>query len=609
MIKTAVILAAGLGSRLKERTKEKPKGFLVIDDQTLIERSIKKLIGAGIEEIIIGTGYLNGAFDELAKKNLLIKCLKNEKYENTGSMFTLFNARDLIKRDFLLLESDLLYEETGLRTLLNDVHNDVILASGATKSGDEVFIETDKNNFLLNMSKKPEELKNISAELVGISKVSYSTFFKMCSFAEKEFEKNAKLDYEYTMVAVSNENPFFVKKIEKYAWIEIDDENHLNRALNVVYPLIKERESMLKIKRNVLLNPGPATTTDSVKYAQVVPDICPREKEFGEIMEFVSLELTKFVANTDEYISVIFGGSGTAVVEAIISSVVDNDAILVINNGAYGERMCQMARVYDYNLIEFKSPNDYPLDYKAVEEVIKNSKDKISHLAVVHNETTTGLLNDLYPLGELCKKYNIKMIVDAMSSYSAIPIDMKKMNIHFLCASSNKLIQAMAGVGFVIAKKTDLEATKNVKMRNLYLNLYAQYEYFKKNYQMRFTPPVQIMYALRQAIIEAKLEGIENRYARISKSWETLINGLERLGLKYLVPKKNHGKIITSVIEPKKAGYNFDKMHDYFLEKGFTIYPGKVSNADCFRIANIGQIDYKDMEKFLVYLEEYMKSL
>lgn len=365
----------------------------------------------------------------------------------------------------------------------------------------------------------------------------------------------------------------------------------------------------MNIKRNVLLNPGPATTSDTVKFAQIVPDICPREKEFGEVMEFISKSLTSFVGDIEKYTTVLFGGSGTAAVEAMLSSVVGQEAILIIDNGAYGKRMCEIAEAYGIKYIRFKSSSFESIDYNLLEDTIKTSKERITHIAAVHHETTTGLLNDIGRLGSICKKYDMELLVDAMSSYAGIEIDMEKMNIAYLVSSSNKCIQGMAGISFVISKLDALMKTKNNKPRNIYLNLYQQYDYFIKNYQMRFTPPVQILYALRQAIIEAQKETIPERHKRYVKSCDVLLKGLDRLGLKHLVSSENHSKLLTTVIEPDNPGYSFDKMHDFLYEKGFTIYPGKVSDLNTFRIANIGQIDYTDIEKFISVLEEYLISI
>ena len=373
----------------------------------------------------------------------------------------------------------------------------------------------------------------------------------------------------------------------------------------------------MEIKRNILLNPGPATTSDTVKLAQVVPDICPREKEFGDVMEFVSKELTNFVGSNDKYTTVLFGGSGTASIEAILSSVVEDGTILIINNGAYGKRMCEIAEIYNLNYIEFKSSPIEEISLIELEETIKthnlesirSDKTPISHIAVIHHETTTGILNDIKSIGSICERYEIDMIVDAMSSFAGIPIKMDEMNIKYLASSSNKCIQGMAGISFVIANKESLEKTKNIKPRNLYLNIYKQYSYFKDNYQMRFTPPVQVLYALKQAIVEAKEETIENRCKRYKDCCKILWDGLDKLKLKKLVSEKASSMLLTSIIEPKIKGYNFDDLHDNLYNKGFTIYPGKVSSENTFRIANIGKIYPDDMNKFIEILEEYFTGI
>ena len=198
------------------------------------------------------------------------------------------------------------------------------------------------------------------------------------------------------------------------------------------------------------------------------------------------------------------------------------------------------------------------------------------------------------------------MMVDAMSSFAAIPIEMSKMNISYLAASSNKNLQGMAGVSFVVAKKDELEKEKTTKPMNYYLNLYAQYKHFNETGQMRFTPPVQTMYALQQAIIEVKEEGVKERYERYSQSWETLIAGIKKLGLTHLVAAEHHSKIITVINEPACEAYDFNSMHDYLYTNGITIYPSKLANLNSFRVANIGDLTKKDIERFLTLLEKYL---
>ena len=221
-------------------------------------------------------------------------------------------------------------------------------------------------------------------------------------------------------------------------------------------------------------------------------------------MEYVSHELTTIVTNSNEYTSILFGGSGTSVVESVLTSVIPlNKSVLIVNNGAYGKRMCEIANRFNINYEEFKSSSIEPIDLHKLENQLKLNSN-ISHLALIHNETTTGLLNSLDDIGALCKKYEIELIVDAMSSYAAIPIDMKKQNISYLAASSNKNIQGMAGVGFIIAKKSLLESLKDIKPRGFYLSLYEQYKNFIKTKQMRFTPPVKLFMRLNKLLLKQK---------------------------------------------------------------------------------------------------------
>ena len=240
-VTTAVILAAGLGARLKHHTKDQPKGFLEIDGRSLIERSIAVLVQKGISEIIIGTGYLHEHFDSLKQKFPVIT-FQNEDYSTTGSMYTLYVLQHLIKEQFLLLESDLLYDPVAVDYLMDDAREDIILASGATQSGDEVYIQSSSEGTLQQMSKDRKLLSHINGELVGISKLSLDTLRRMASFSEIHFKKgNRMLNYEDALVGAATKHPIHIMVIQDLAWCEIDDENHLKRALDLIYPKILQR--------------------------------------------------------------------------------------------------------------------------------------------------------------------------------------------------------------------------------------------------------------------------------------------------------------------------------------------------------------------------------
>ena len=608
MIRQAVIVAGGLGSRFGDRTKLMPKGFIEIEGISMVERSVKKLIEAGIEEIIIGTGHCSEYYDELAKKYHVIRTVRNDNYENTSSMGTLEVCVPYIKGDFILLESDLIYDAVGLKVLQNDNRANVILASGKSNSHDEVYLAADENHILNEVSKNKEIIPNPAGELVGITKISKSCLEKMMEYY-KSSPDLIKLDYESALKYVSvNCEPVYVKKIEYYTWTEIDDESMLNRALTEIYPRIKENEEINGIRREVLLNPGPATTTDSVKYAQVQSDICPREYEFGDLMEWCATELTKIVADPEEYTTVMFGCSGTGADEAMVCSVVpENGKLLVIDNGSYGNRIAKIAGVHKLNYDVFTSSTYEPIDLQALEKKI--AEGKYTHLAGVYHETTTGLLNPIKEICQIAKKYNMVTIFDAVSAYAGIPMNMKDIGVDFIASTSNKNIQGMAGVGFVVCNKKALEATKNIPIRNYYLNLWDQYQYFQKTHQTRFTPPVQTFYALRQAIIEAQVETIEARAQRYTDCWKILVETVKKLGLKMLVAEENQSHLITAILEPESPKYSFEALHDFAKKYEFTIYPGKLGNINTFRIANIGDIQPYEMRDFCVKLEEYMRNI
>lgn len=364
------------------------------------------------------------------------------------------------------------------------------------------------------------------------------------------------------------------------------------------------------IKRNILLNPGPITTTDTVKMAQVVPDICPREREFGNLMESINKDLIKIAGGDHEnYACVLFGGSGTAAMDATINSVVpQNKKILVINNGAYGERMVKIAKAYKIDCIELNFDWHVLPDLNKIENVLKDDTE-ITCIAMIHHETTSGLLNPVKKVGVLAEKYNKTFIVDAISSFAGIPFDMKEFNIDFMMSSSNKCIQGMAGVSFVICKKQELEKIKDYPRRSFYLSLYDQYDSFKNKHQMRFTPPVQTMYALRKAIDEFLEEGYENRISRYTKNWEVLRKGVKDLGFKILTKPEEESHVLITLLYPKDPNFDFNILHDKLYDRGFTIYPGKIGKKDTFRLANIGDIDYNDIKEFLHVFKETLNEM
>lgn len=362
---------------------------------------------------------------------------------------------------------------------------------------------------------------------------------------------------------------------------------------------------MKQVTRKILLNPGPATTTDSVKQAMVVEDICPREKDFGRLLDTIKEDLVKVVHGGDDYIAALFTASGTGGLEAAITSAVPKGKkLLVVDNGAYGARIANIATTFGIDVVLYKlAYGDYP-DVGHVQKLLNENKD-VSHLAIVHHETTTGMLNPVQEICDVAKKNNVEVIIDCMSSYAGIPIDITKWDAGYLISSSNKCIQGMPGMVFVIFRKSLLPELKNQK-RSFYFDLYSQYVGFEKTGQMQFTPPVQVAYALRQAIDEYFAEGELNRWKRYQENWETLAAGLKKLGFEFLLPDRYQSKILLAIKEPADPRYNFDAMHDYLYQKGYTIYPGKGAKEATFRLSILGDLYRKDIENFLVELKNYL---
>jgi 2-aminoethylphosphonate aminotransferase len=354
----------------------------------------------------------------------------------------------------------------------------------------------------------------------------------------------------------------------------------------------------------ILLNPGPANTSEAVKRAMTRPDICPREREFGDVMERVRDGVTRVVTSrSHDYTSVLFGGSGTAAVEAAIASAVPaNGRLLVIDNGSYGARMVAIADAYGIHCeVEAFGVGALP-DVDRIAARMKEAEKagkRFTQLAVVHHETSTGMLNPVDELGVLCQDHDIEMIVDAMSSYAGIPIDIERMGASFLVSSSNKCIQGMAGLGFVICKRERVEQMKHVPGRSYYLSMAAQHRYFEREHQMQFTPPVQVVYALEQALLEYEAEGGTARHDRYVACWEALDGGVRSLGFRRLLPEAILSRILTAYLEPDHPRYSFDDMHDRLYAHGFTIYPGKGANRATFRLANMGAVTPDDMHAFV----------
>lgn len=365
----------------------------------------------------------------------------------------------------------------------------------------------------------------------------------------------------------------------------------------------------MEIKRNVLLNPGPATTSDAVKLAQVVPDICPREKEFASMMKGLREDLLKIVhADPAKYTSVLFCGSGTVNIDVCINSLLpEGKKVLIINNGAYSARAAEVCEYYGLPHINLKFPVNEVPDLAEVKKVLKENPD-IALVHTTHNETGTGLLNPIREIGALVHQYGATFTVDTTSTLAMRPIDIEKDNIDFCMASAQKGIMAMTGLSFIIGNTEKIKESASFPKRSYYCNLFLQYDYFEKTGEMHFTPPVQTIYSTIQALKEYFEEGEEAKWERHTRIFNALYDGLERLGFKIYIPKEKNAGLVCAALYPDDENWDFMKVHDYCYERGFTIYPGKVEKKGMFRLCALGKIDEADVKDFFVVFEEALKN-
>ena len=355
----------------------------------------------------------------------------------------------------------------------------------------------------------------------------------------------------------------------------------------------------MKIKRNVLLNPGPATTTDTVKLAQVVPDICPREKEFAGMMKSLRADLLRVAhAPQEKYTSVLFCGSGTINIDICLNSLLpDGKRVLVVNNGAYSSRAVEICQYYGLPHIDLHSSVFEQPDLDAVKQTLDENPD-IALVYTTHHETGTGILNPIREIGALAHEHGAVFVVDTTSSLGMIPFDIEQDNVDFCMASAQKGLMAMAGLSFIIGNEEIIRRSKDYPKRSYYCNLFLQYDFFERTGEMHFTPPVQTIYATIQALKEYFEVGETAKFARHRRVIDAIHQGLADMGLREVISRDIQSGLVASVLYPDDPNWSFERVHDYCYEHGFTIYPGKISTTNTFRLCALGTIDADDIEAF-----------
>jgi len=363
----------------------------------------------------------------------------------------------------------------------------------------------------------------------------------------------------------------------------------------------------------LLLTPGPLTTTRTVRES-MMQEYSTWDVDYNGIVQSIRTRLVELAtgdaANPDTHTAVLMPGSGTFTVESVVGSVIPSDGkLLVLNNGAYGARITTIARMLKVDTVELGQAEIEPTDLGQVEQMLADDP-AITHVAMVHCETTTGMLNPVEAVGEIVRRLGRVFILDAMSSFGGIPMSMELTGAHYLISSANKCVQGVPGFGFVVADRAMLEATEGWS-RSHSLDLFDQWRVMETNGgKWRFTSPTHVVSAFARALDELKDEGgIEARHTRYVANQKTMVKGMRALGFRTLLGDDLQSPIITSFYYPDDAEFEFQKFYDALKSRGFVIYPGKVSHAQCFRIGSIGDVQPEDMTGLVGRISEVIDEL
>ncbi len=363
-------------------------------------------------------------------------------------------------------------------------------------------------------------------------------------------------------------------------------------------------------KDKPLFTPGPLTTSATVKQA-MLRDLGSRDGEFVAAVARIRTQLLELAGVSQElgYEAVLMQGSGTFAIESVISSAIPaTGKLLVLVNGAYGDRIARIAEVHGIACETLRFHESTPVEPTAVAQALEADAG-ITHVAAVHCETTSGVMNPIDEIGHITAERGRSYFVDSMSAFGAVPLDLRGCRADFMVSSANKCIEGVPGFAFVLARREALEETSGWA-RSVALDLLSQVRGLEKNGQFRFTPPTHTILAFRQAIRELHEEGgVEGRGRRYAENYCVLTEGMTKLGFLPYVAPADQGPIITSFHYPNDTKFDFEAFYGQLSDRGFIIYPGKVGDANCFRIGSIGRLYPGDVRNLLVAVSETLDTL
>ncbi|MBB5159498.1 pyridoxal-phosphate-dependent aminotransferase family protein [Saccharopolyspora phatthalungensis] len=357
-------------------------------------------------------------------------------------------------------------------------------------------------------------------------------------------------------------------------------------------------------EKAVLLNPGPVNVHSQVRDALAYPDVCHREPESIELLTRAREKATLVCGGDDAHTSVLLSGSGTAALEAALSSIVAPDGkILVLDNGNYGERIHRIVAAHGIAGMRLEFGWTTPIDVDAVDAAL-TADPAITHVGMVHHETSTGMLNPLREIGAVVAKHGRSLVVDAISSVGSEDFDMRLDNVDWCVGTANKCLEGLPGISFVCAPRAALDALADVPPRTFYLDLHGHYVAQDKDKAPLFTPAMQVLYAFDAALDIALREGVSARAARYGRLAEQVRAGFTQRGLRFLLPADQRANSVTHLHVPD--GITYEELHDGLKAAGFVIYGVQKRLGAVFRVANMGQLDEQHIAEFFAAFDRVL---
>jgi len=610
----AVVLAAGDGARLGPITQHLPKAMLPIGSETVIARLLRQLVGAGISEVCIVVGYqadrLCGHLSVVASQlGIEPTLVDNDAYDTTNTAYSASLTAPWVDEEaFLLIDGDIVVTDRVITKMAERPECTIAYERKPITGPEEMKLEVDSGEqpeVAVRLGKQIDA--GIAGECIGITaldQLATKRFFAaLDGLSATELEESY---YEVALDAVAAEMPITTLRVHHAEWTEIDFVTDYLEAASrfgggsaAVAPSVSEQ---------VLLCPGPVRVSPQVRRALQHADIGHREYEFVEILTRTRQKLLRVfgVGASPEYTDVILTGSGTAANEALISSYLSGKRVAVLSNGEFGERLAALCRCHqiDVSGLDFGWGGSYRLE--EINQLL--STQQVEALIMVHHETSTGMLNPVLAVGELCRRYGVKLCVDAISSLGAEPLHLEEADVAFCTGCASKAVGSLPGLAFVCGKKSEFAALAGQPTHSYYLDLFRYYQFEEKQYQTPNTPAVSLFFALEAALDELLSETVPSRMRHYDELSSIVRARFAALGWPLVLPVEAMSRVLTTVYYPEWI--DVEGFHRWIRQQNYVVYRGKGPLAGrAFQVANIGWLSRTEIEHFMELVETYAGTL